>query len=229
VNRGMPNRCPLWAAILGAAACLATGLDAGAAESKKAEPKFGSGAEGVNTTTGRVISTASQSVELKSDTTQVTFYATKTSKAILAIVGQLAPSDNVTITWTQKDGRKWIQKIEGRDTVEGLVTARTDLGIVVKPDNGDPQNLLFPWAGVPKEDVAKLDQKALKRASQAKVGDRVRGTWEISDAKRMVDVKYLAKAPGNKSSSNAAGQRSSENHTPSVNGLLRRARHMSGH
>jgi hypothetical protein len=74
-----------------------------------------------------------------------------------------------------------------------------------------------------------LDQNLLKKISRAKVGDKVRGTWEISDAKRVVGVKYLAKAPGNKTPSNAAAEHGPQHHTPSANGPLRRAKRMSGH
>jgi hypothetical protein len=232
----MPIRFAVWGAVVGTAACLAIHPEARAAESKRGDSKkgqsrssFGSGAEGVNTTTGKVVSAAGQSVEVQADNGKLTFQANKASKAILATVAQLAPSDNVTITWVQKDGKRWIQKIEGRDTVEGIVTGRTDLAVEVRPEQGAVQRILFPWAGVSPEQVAKMDQQLLKRIGQARIGDKVRLTWEISDAKRAVDVKYLAKAPGQKPPTKAGAQKDGQHHHgPAPRQLLKRAKRM-GH
>lgn len=233
MKRSMTIRIALWGAVVGMVTNLGMGLEAQAAESKKGDSRksesrsaFGSGVEGVNTTTGKVASVAGQSVELQSDTGKLTFQANKTSKAILATISQLAPPDKVTITWVQKDGRKWIQKIEGRDTVEGIVTGRTDLVVEVKPDNGAAQRILFPWAGVSPQQVAAMDQKLVKRVGQVRVGDKVRLTWEISDAKRAMDVKYLAKAPGHQPPPKAGVQKGAHHHAPAAKGALKRAKRL---
>ncbi len=192
----------------GLAGWVATGL---AAETKSGSSGFGSGADGVEKTAGTVVSTTPQSIDLKLTSGQITLHAPKSAnknaKEILAIIGQLAPDDSVTVSWTQKDGRKTIQKIEGRGTLEGVVTARTEAWVNVKPDKGDPQKLLFPWAGLTPQDAAKLDQKLMKKIGRTAVGDKAQLTWEISDAKRVVDVKYLSKAPAGKSQANTASKK----------------------
>jgi hypothetical protein len=237
--RYSPARIALWGVVLGSSMCLLTGVGARAAEPKKAvepkktdakktEPKssFGSGAEGVNTTTGKVVSVGPLSVELSGDGRNVTFYTTKKSSDIVPLLSQLAPPDNVTITWAQKSGRKWIQKIEGSDTVEGTVAVRNDLGLVVVPDNGGPQVVYFPWAGATPEELAKLDKKAMKQISRVKVGDEVRMTWEISDAKRITEMKVLERAPGQKNPRAAAKQGHLHYSGPSAAGIIGRARRM---
>jgi len=211
----------------------ATAFDARAAEEKKAAPKpaeakgfFGSGAEGVNTTSGRVASTTAQSIEVRAQGRNLTFYAKKADKGMVALIAQLAPPDSVTITWTQKDGRKWVQKIEGRDTVEGFVTGKSNLGIEVTPKDGIPQRALFPWTGKTAEEIANLDEKQMKRMRTAKPGDEVRLTWEISDAKRVTEMKVLTRAPAQRPSG-GVGQ-GTPHHSPSANSVLRRARRMGG-
>jgi len=221
-----------------AAACLATSQECNAGEAKQADAikpaatsPFGSGAERGNTTTGKVVSTAAASVKVSSDKRDFTFYAAKSAKDVLAIIAQLAPPDTVTITWTQeegkksiqkKGGRKSIQKIEGRGTVEGLVIARTDFGVAVRSENGALQRALFPWTGKTPEEVAKLDKSIVDRVNRAKMGDQIRLTWEISDAKRVADVEYLGTAPSPKPSANA-GPRNRDSRARSAAGLLMRA------
>jgi len=219
-------RCALLIIAVSAAAWAATGLGA---EAKTGSGGFGSGADGVEKTAGTVVSTTTQSVDLKLSNGQITFHAVKRAKEILFTIGQLAPQDSVTITWTQKDGRKWIQKIEGRGTLDGVVTARTDAWVNVKPDNGDPQKFLFPWAGRSPEEVAKLDQKVAKKISRARVGDKARVTWEISDAKRVVDVKYLSKAPAEKSKSHTASPQAASHNRPPARRLLNQAKRIADH
>ena len=189
----------------------------------------------MNATTGTVLSTAAQSVDLSSDNRRTSFYANKAAKDTLALIHDLVPSDKVTISWTQKDARKWIQKIEGRGSVEGFVTAKTDDGLEVTPDSGYSQRAWFPWAGLSTEDAAKLNASATKRLNRVKVGDRVQLTWQISDAKRSVDVKTVAKAPTNKSSSKSSSGAAhhsphyyvpSHLHAPTAKGLVWRARHI---
>jgi hypothetical protein len=199
-----------------AAVWVATGLGA---EANTGSGGFGSNADGTEKTAGTVVSTKPQSVDLKLTSGQITFHAAKGAKEILGTIAQLAPQDPVTITWTQKSGRKWIQKIEGRGTVEGVVFARTDVWITVKPDSGAPQTLVFPWAGRSLEEIAKLDQNLMKRISRAKVGDKARLTWEISDAKRVVDVKYLSKNPAKKSPPKAGNPQKARPNQPPPRGL----------
>jgi hypothetical protein len=232
----------LCGAVVGAVAYFAGNLELGAAEAKKSDPKdadaksaFGSSADGVSTTTGTVLSTAAQSVDLTSDGRRMSFYANKAAKDTLALIHELVPSDKVTITWTQKDARKWIEKIEGRGSVEGNVTAKTADGLEVTPENGNPQRAWFPWAGLSSEDAAKLNATTTKRMNRVKVGDRVQLTWQITDAKRAVDVKVVGKAPTNKSSSKSSSsaahrpphyQAPNYIHAPTGARLLWRARHL---
>jgi hypothetical protein len=240
--RATSSRIVLCGAVVSAIAYFAGNLELGAAEAKKSDPKeadaassFGSAADGVNTTTGTVLSTGPQSVDLSSDNRRTSFYANKSAKDTLALIHELVPSDKVTITWTQKDARKWIQKIEGRGSVEGFVTAKTADGLEVTPDSGFSQRAWFPWAGLSTEDAAKLNASATKRLNRAKVGDRVQLTWQISDAKRAVDVKTVAKAPTNKSSSKSSSNAAhhsphyyvpSHLHAPTAKGMMWRARRL---
>lgn len=216
------------ALLLIAAGWWLAGIEARAGEAKKDDPKkteakgfFGSGADGANTTTGKVVSTAAASVKLSFDNQELAFYVQKNAKAVHATMAQLVPSDEITITWSEKNGRKWIQKIEGHGTVEGLVTAKTDAAIDVKPEKGDPQRLLFPRLSPPAEELSKLDQNTIKKIARVSVGDKARFSWQIAEGKRIVDVKYLAKAPAGKSP-NATPP----HHGPSPRSLLNRARRL---
>jgi len=204
------------------------------AETRSGSSGFGSGTDGMEKTDGTVVSTTPQSVDLKLTGGQITLHAAKSAnkstKEVLSIIGQLAPQDSVTITWTQKDGRKLIQKIEGRGTLDGVVTARTDAWVNVKPENGAPQKLLFPWAGRTPQEVATLDQKLLKKIARARVGDKARLTWEISDAKRVVDVRYLSKTPAEKSPSHAASPKKKPSHPgASPRRLLNQVKRLNRH
>jgi hypothetical protein len=97
---------------------------------------------------------------------------------------------------------------------------------VVVPDNGGPQVVYFPWAGATPEELAKLDKKAMKQISRVKVGDEVRMTWEISDAKRITEMKVLERAPGQKNPRAAAKQGHLHYSGPSAAGIIGRARRM---
>ena len=158
----------------------------------------GSGSDrgGAEKTTGAVVSTKELSVELKASGSQHTFYAAKRDQAIIETIGQLAPQDNVTITWRQKGGKKIIEKIEGRGTLQGTVTARTDFWIEVKPDKGAPQRFTPAWVGGAPAEGGGLDKNTLKKMLRAKPGDKILLTWEISEGKCAVDVKVLVKGPG---------------------------------
>ena len=145
-------------------------------EKSDSKSSFGSGAVGENRSTGSVVSTKELSVEVTLDGGNLAFYTNKHVKTIVTTLAQLAPGDNVTITWNEKNGRKWIKKIEGQGTVEGKVIARTDLWATIKPAKGDPQQLLFPRLTPSAEELAKVDKNAQKRISQMKFGDTVQAT-----------------------------------------------------
>jgi hypothetical protein len=57
-----------------------------------------------------------------------------------------------------------------------------------------------------------LDKNILKKISRANAGDKVRLTWEISEGKRVVDVKFLSKSPGG--SPTAKNPRATPQNTP---------------
>jgi hypothetical protein len=147
-------------------------------------------------TSGTVVSTKELSVDLKADGSQHTFYAAKRDEALIETIAQLAPQDNVTITWRQKGGKKMIDKIEGRGTLQGTVTARTQYWIEVKPDKGAPQRFTPAWVGGSPAEGGGLDKNTLKKMSRAKPGDTVLVAWEISEGKCATDVKVLAKGSG---------------------------------
>jgi hypothetical protein len=184
----------------------------------------GSGKGEAEKSSGSVVSTKAQSVELKVDDNQLTFYAAKTAKGIVETIGQLAPQDNVTITWRQKSDKKWIEKIEGRGTLQGLVTAKADTWIEVTPDKGAPQKFMPAWVGGAPADGGGLDKNMLKKISKSNAGDKVRVTWEISEGKRVVDVKVLARAP-NPAPTAKAPRPAPQTH-PASRAWIWRARHL---
>jgi hypothetical protein len=227
MNRRLAVR---WALILvgvSVAGWTAVGLGA---ETKTGSSGFGAGDRGVEKTEGSVVSTTPHSVDLKLPEGQITLDApkgtAKRTKEIHNILSQLVPDDVVTVTWLERDGHKLIQKIEGRGTIEGTVTARTEVWVDVRPEKGAPQKLPFPWAGRTREEMAKLDQNHLKKIERLRVGDKVHVTWEISDAKRVADVRYLSKAPDDKTEHHTANQHKTQKHPQSYKKALSRARRM---
>lgn len=224
----MSARSPARLLWTSAALCflLAQGVSAVAAG-----PSFGSGKDGVSRTSGTVVSIAGQAVELKFEGSQLTFHAPKGSKALLETTAQLAPDDNVTIAWTQKDGKKWIQAVEGRGTVQGLVTGKTNALIEVKPEAGKAQRFSLVGPGGMPPTAGTPEAAVLKRLARAGVGDKVRLTWEITTAgKQAVDVKFLARAAEAKSGSGKAAPPKA--HAPgntSMKKLRQRARKLANH
>ena len=135
------------------------------------------------------MSTTDLSVTVKAGSEEpITFHASKKKKLTIHTVSQLLSGDEVTITWDEGQGKKWIQAINGRGTVAGTVTGRSGSWIEVAPEGKKPQRFFPPWRGGNPAQGGGLDREVLEKMAAAKIGDAVLLTWEIPEGKRAVNV-----------------------------------------
>jgi ferric-dicitrate binding protein FerR (iron transport regulator) len=143
-------------------------------------------------TKGVVVSITDFTATLKLDSgEQVVFHAPKSKQLTVREVSQLVPGDEISVAWIEEEGKKWIQEINGRGTVEGVVTGLGDRWIEVTAEGRRAAKFIPPWRGGNPSEGGGLDKEVLKKLGRVRVGNRVLLTWEMPEGKRVVDVKVL--------------------------------------
>jgi hypothetical protein len=134
---------------------------------------------------------------------ELTFRVPETNKLTILEVSQLNPGEEVRVVWIEEEGQRWIQDIVGRGIVEGVVTGLGDQWIQVAQEGKPAVRFIPPWHGGNPDQGGGLDKEVLRKLGTVRVGDRVALTWEMPEGKRVVDVKVLQPAAGERSTGEA--------------------------
>ena len=136
--------------------------------------------------TGAVQEVTDFTVTLAAADGPVVFRAPKNNKLIVHEVGQLRAGDEVTIRYSEEEGRKFIRDIDGSGAVAGLVTARGDAWIEVKEGEKPAVRFRAPWRGGNPQDGGGPDRDIVRKIAAANVGSQVELTWAMPEGKRIV-------------------------------------------
>jgi hypothetical protein len=129
---------------------------------------------------------------------ELTFRVPETNKLTILEVSQLNPGEEVRVVWIEEEGQRWIREIDGRGIVEGMVTGLGDRWIEVAQADRPAVRFIPPWHGGNPDQGGGLDKDVLRKLGTVRLGDRVALTWEMPEGKRVVDVKVLRRAAGEK-------------------------------
>jgi hypothetical protein len=154
---------------------------------------------------GLVTATTDLSLTLETAAGQkLTFRVPETNKLTILEVSQLNPGEEVRVVWIEEEGQRWIRDIVGRGIIEGAVTGLGDQWIQVAQKDSPAVRFIPPWHGGNPDEGGGLDREVLRKLGTVRVGDRVALTWEMPEGKRVVDVKVLQPAAGERATSDGA-------------------------
>ncbi len=99
----------------------------------------------------------------------------------------------VELVWKKDDGRrvvsvKSVVPSKKKGTVTGVVTARGETFIDVKPDDGPTERYIPRWIGGMPKDGGGLDKDMLKILAKVKVGAKVKVSWIYEERKRVIGI-----------------------------------------
>ncbi len=135
-------------------------------------------------------------LKLESGEKQV-FHVPKAKELTVREVAQLNMDDQATVVWVEEEGKKWIQDIIAKGTIEGVVTGLGDIWIEVKPaGKKNSVRLIPPWLEATENQDGGLDREVLRKLGQTRVGDRVRLQWEMPEGQRVMDLKVVERSAG---------------------------------
>lgn len=151
-------------------------------------------------TSGEVTAVTDGTVTLKVKDNQTETFQVGDNKLTGHEAGELHKGDRITIAWFEKDGRRWIEDIDGEGVVEGTVTSLGDAWLEVETSGDRRIRLRAPWRGGNPADGGGPDRDIVRKIASVHRGDRVAVTWTMPEGKRIVDVRLreatnLTKAP----------------------------------
>lgn len=122
-------------------------------------------------------------------------------KEIVAAIKKLPVSNLVEVAWeVQEKSRRIVsvkiiapEKKEG--TVDGVVTAKGENWIDVKPKDGPTERYMARWIGGMPKDGGGMDKAMVAAIAAAKLGDTVQVKWLFDERKRAVSLTVTAPAP----------------------------------
>ncbi len=139
-------------------------------------------------TTGTVVLTSDHVIQLKAGKQDV-FQARGDADLIRREIAELVPGDKITISWSSRQGSKFIESIHGKGTIRGTVSGKGDTWIEIAPEEGRTQKFRAPWRGGQPHQGGGPDQEIVKKIASLKVGAKVALDWEILEGKRAVDIR----------------------------------------
>jgi hypothetical protein len=152
-------------------------IDAG--ESKSEGPK----------TSGTVVEVVDLTVTLDTGGERETFVADRQSEMPLEQVSQLLPGDQISLTWEQRGGKKWIGVVSGTGQLQGKVTAKGDTWIEITSDRGQVQRFIPDWLGRQPKDGGGLDKRVLRQIAETPLGKTVAILWTVTERKRVMEIR----------------------------------------
>ena len=72
--------------------------------------------------------------------------------------------------------------------VVGVVTAKGDIWLDVKPERGETERYLPRWVGGSPREGGGLDRRMIRKLREIGLGDRVRLRWVFEDRRRVVEI-----------------------------------------